>query len=120
MPARNDVKCHDTLVCNCSTQPPSPAITYYLGNILVVQPPRLGEELEPISVRRQVTCSDHDCSIVQVILGNAGLRDIHLELFMLYYVGVRDEKMFHILHNETGGSTATTAEVQRLSNIGNS
>lgn len=45
----------------------------YLGNILFVEPPRLGEELEPVPVRWQVTRRNHDGSVVQETLGNAGL-----------------------------------------------
>lgn len=68
MPARHRVECDGTLVVVVSLKSavkylyvtvfvrpnplPFPVIPYYLGNILLVQPPRLGEELEPISVRR--------------------------------------------------------------------
>lgn len=43
----------------------------HLGNVLLIQAPRLGEELETVAVAGQVAGGNHDGPVVQVALGDA-------------------------------------------------
>ncbi len=110
-----------------STHPPSPNDGTYLRNILFVQPPRLGEKLEAVSMRRQVTCSDHDGSVVQVSLGNAGLKvafkpSSPIRAFFICWLrtpntwsnklaikGCRDRRERNIIPVEEGGPITTVS-----------
>lgn len=61
----------------------SQACHTHLGNVLIIQPPRLGKELEPVAMTGQVACRDHDGSIVHVAPSHAGLR---VPLFIQRYI----------------------------------